>query len=1405
MPGSPDAPTTMSKFGLPGLVVALAIIGSSVPAEPVALSPGALLATLAFEGGSEGNPCPGAAETHFFDVVAIQVPISYNHWGDFDPQGRLFVLASQEAALRRQVAEELAEAGLATVARAVAAATDAVQGNPARFPAAVLTQMGATVGNVAGVPNLEPFDVSPLVQPLVLRVHVGDCVQLNLTNQLPEPASMAVHRARTPPGQGSSFGQDANDLTLPGQRRSYIAYVPPLPGMEGAHFLDSHADARFQTKHGLFGAILAEPPGSAWTAADGGPLDAGQEAIVTSPDGSDFREYAVFLHDEVELLDRRLNPIPLLSPYGEYGPGTKAINLRTEPFMNRFELHDRLSGDGALPRGADKSQGYGSYTYGDPAQFIPRAYVGDPTKFRLVNAGPGQHHVFHLHGGGDRWRLNPVSDDTQFDDGLVKQNPVVKSKSDRVDVQSLGPGESFNLEIEGGAGGVQQSVGDFLYHCHIVEHYVAGMFSMWRVFNTLQPDLAELPDRAGGVPGSVSSTGLLGQTMPDGTVLTPENLAAWVERQLPPPGVPADDEAAVWDWAAVNTSSGLLYYGEPETNLTWPNYRSPAPGTRPELRFNPVNGRPSYPMLTPHLGKRPPFAPGHGPAPYLGPDVGPGRADGLCPAGARPLDYNVVALSVPVKYNDLGDEDPQGEVFVLAEDKPAVVAGTKPAKNLVIRANQGDCVDVLLTSQLVEPEGGHSKVNMHTHMVQFDVQASDGVITGYNYEQSVRPAATTGTALAAPAAPGDAVIRVVESSRLRPGTLVGVGLTESSAELRTVLEVFGDEIILDAPLANPHRPGARVGSEFVRYRWYPDVEVGMVYWHDHVDGLNSWRRGLFGGLVVEPAGSWWRDPKSGRELREGTVADIIAPQGSFRELVAQLQDTTAGVAGRNLASFNLRSAPFDRRGAGNPLSSTGNGDPATDILSAYVGDPVVVRLQYGANANSRAVGTFTVPGHRFPLEGNNPGSALADALSFGISSQHNLWLDCGAGGCGGQPGDYLYGMTQPDLLERGAWGILRVEGAATPDLLPLPDRGPPEPQPLPPGPVRRFDVVAMGTNVTLNERFSVTAPMRIFALAEEESAIRDGRLRPMPLVLRALPGERIEVRLANRLPDPVTLHAGLVLADPADGAGVPVGRNPDVAVPPGDARTFTWYADREVGVAYLTSLGRPADDALDGLYGALVVEPAGSRFDAGTGMTANVTLADGTVVREHVVLYASNDPAFMGSVMPYTVDVQGPVTVNYRTEPLAPRLGTVASPTGSEAHLGGLGMHPCQLNAETCSVAFLKETRVELRNPLNGLVFAEALGPPETPLLRAAPGQGVVLRSLGGAGDQLHVVGVGGHLWARDPSLIGSDLVDAQTLGTGEASNAWFDAGSPGDYPWGMERAPFREAGAWGVLRVRDP
>ena len=41
-----------------------------------------------------------------------------------------------------------------------------------------------------------------------------------------------------------------------------------------------------------------------------------------------------------------------------------------------------------VARAHDKSQSYGSYTYGDPGTRFQRSYLGDPVKFRAVSIKP---------------------------------------------------------------------------------------------------------------------------------------------------------------------------------------------------------------------------------------------------------------------------------------------------------------------------------------------------------------------------------------------------------------------------------------------------------------------------------------------------------------------------------------------------------------------------------------------------------------------------------------------------------------------------------------------------------------------------------------------------------------------------------------------------------------------------------------------------------------------------------------------------------------------------------------------------------------------------------------------------------------------------------------------------------
>ena len=86
----------------------------------------------------------------------------------------------------------------------------------------------------------------------------------------------------------------------------------------------------------------------------------------------------------------------------------------------------------------------------------------------------------------------------------------------------IGPSEALDLETECGSGLCQYLAGDFLFHCHVAHHYVAGMWGYWRVYNTLQvpgiqndvmAPLRELPDRQGRIARPVTSDQLVGTTV----------------------------------------------------------------------------------------------------------------------------------------------------------------------------------------------------------------------------------------------------------------------------------------------------------------------------------------------------------------------------------------------------------------------------------------------------------------------------------------------------------------------------------------------------------------------------------------------------------------------------------------------------------------------------------------------------------------------------------------------------------------------------------------------------------------------------------------------------------------------------------------------------------------------------
>src|SRR5680860_672970 len=737
--------TNMHQYGAGGQYLLLA---SDRNVEPVAAS---------------GGNCPSTAPVREYDISAINAEITLNQWLDYYP-GYMYVLTENIDKIREEEAKN-----------AEAREVDG-HGDP-----------GAVANGLQ----------DQWIQPLVIRGNQGDCVKFTLRNQLEfgEEASLHIHGSNMVISKTGRPATTTNRDTVAeeGQVVEMEWYIHP-DTQEGGRQFHTFSNDRELTVMGLMGTFVVEPHGSEYLNplgnGDATPMTSGWQAIIKNGTGPDFREFVLIYHEVGDEAFRPVNKhgdfIPQRDPITDvYRPVARALNYRSEPFGvdNMQTQHEYFGFE-------DESMAYSAYTFGDPATTVPRSYLGDPAKFRLVHGGSEVFHSHHPHGGSFRWPRSPRAIDEMplwhtAKNGPVKY-PVVRTKTDRVDVEVIGPSEAVDLETECGSGLCQQLAGDFLFHCHVAHHYIAGMWGYWRVYNTIQdgalhndtmPDLRELPDRKGRIKAGVTSDQLIDKKVDwfgkefkiieKGTTDWKANpsivtVKDWVEMQLPPQGKPGhkDDEreqtlsydATVLDWIW----NGNRALTERENTIPNPRYQSPTPGERLPILFEPTTGKIAWPHLRPHFGKRVPFSQNHNPSPWLemihleedgqmsSYPAKPGENGrwSLCPANAGSKKFNVHFIKTPMIVADKqGEEpaiiDPDGTIYVLHEEEEEVRKNNDKRHPLVVRANVYDCIDWTLTSEWLDDDNFNmhaSKINTHWHFMQFDNQSSDGVITGFSYE-----------------------------------------------------------------------------------------------------------------------------------------------------------------------------------------------------------------------------------------------------------------------------------------------------------------------------------------------------------------------------------------------------------------------------------------------------------------------------------------------------------------------------------------------------------------------------------------------------------------------------------------------------------------------------------------------
>ena len=1192
---------------------------------------------------------PNGAHTRIYHIEAIQIPIVYNRFGDHDPDGLLYVLEEDAKTVAREAKEQF---------------------------------------------KMDPPQPCEKVKPLVIRANLGDTIKIRFRTHLNRRLSIHVQGMQYDinTSDGANVGFNADSTTE--NEIWYTWYA----GTEGVFLFHDMADARSSEDatniHGLFGAMIVEPPEAVWLDPETGePLESGLMADIYQPGKPAFREYSVFFHDELEMKNK--DGEQPVDPHTGLPSGTTAISYRSEPMRNREPLnhHD--------PTDSGEDISMSSWVYGDPAPPILRAYVGDPAKIRLIHGGVKETHVFHLH--NHQWRLEA-------------ENPV----STILDSISISPQECYTLDILYGAGSLNGVIGDVIFHCHLYPHFHEGMWTLWRIHDRLE-----------------EGDGIL----PDGTKIPP--LMPLKDREAPPPkdklhpGYP-NFVAGQFRERPLQPPLGVI---DAEGNVT----REPEPLEEANFVENAVPG-----------------------ALYTE----------TCPCHAEEKQnvkvFEIAMVQAKITYNRYGWHDPQGRFFVLKEDLERhgglesyirkVEQQKIKVEPLVIRANAGDCIELRTTNLLPEfLEGSAFQLRTrtdiaghHLHLVKFDTIVADGAANGWNNIAGAR-------------------------------------------KYETLIE-----------------------------RFFANEELRTVFFHDHLFANSHQQHGLFGALIIEEAGATFHNPRNGKELCSGARAVIRRKNGtSFREFALFVHDFALlfdkdgnplnppevpgshddpGVMGINYRAEPMRERLKKEEDPAYIFSSFVHGDPATPILETYPGDELMIRLLDGAHEEQHA---FNITGMSWKKELDDPRSPFAASQTLGISEAFNLNVTQKYGA-----GDYLYYFGGIDDAWLGLWGIIRVYDRYKKYLKPL-CKGKKRIYPLSPCParddvIRRYEVVALQTDLIYNRYGDHDPDGLVFVPLSDAEEVLSGKKSPKPLILRANAGDWMEVTLHNgwtperpvpfydypRVPldkphtpsSRVSLNPQFLQYDPIADSGINVGYNEkEQTVGIGESKRYLWRADREYGACILQSFGDMRNHRYHGLFGAVIVEPPGAQWyrnftrkkDAYAEQA--VITAPGVETFREFVLFIQNGIRLLdseGNLIQTAVGKEG--------EPLD------AEDTGEKGY---------NYHSERFANRLKRDRRI-------WKVFNSRIhGDPATPIWKAYSGDRVIFRTMMPADKPRNTsLAIHGHLWREQPEDGFSRIIPLQgAISVGNRFDMELKDGAacPGDYLYRSGSNTWDlESGMWGIFRV---
>ena len=948
--------------------------------------------------------------TRFYKVTAIEMPIYFNKEGDHDHNGLIYALSKNVPLLKyiRALANQNSNDDHRIYSKAARTVADRLA---MPFPQTVAQ---------ARQPH-------PLVRPLVLRANVNETVEVQLQNKI-KGRSVGLHlvggnynvetHGNASSSDGSKVGNNKPSLARPDGKYRY-KWVCKHEGVFPFHDGGNYSGGEDGTNvHGLFGALIVEPKDTIWrdpvtgrnSTEDDGEMDGLYLDVIPQgiqqenpiavpdtldgydfPDPCDYTDFGVKAHREFVIFFH--DEPEFVPPHGDVEP-------------DPCKAHRR--GQGQQSRHGRGTIGHGSH--GEILPIMPISYRAEP----MVN----REHLL--------WRWMKA--------GLVLDRPVLNEEQHHSSWMFGDPATPILKAYIGDPvrirlihGGTKET---HVFHLHLYEWHAVP-----QDLNSPRIDAISISPQTGHTIEPVWGAGNRHQVAGDviwhchlyphfhegmwGMFRTFETL------QEGKTGALLDSNDPVYRGRRI----GHYPDGTPIEKLLVLPDRTPPP--------KPTPSHPGYPLYIPgEIRQKSPTPPWPLAEELITPDLDyravptelerkafnktpvPGELftrrpfaigqESEWPEGgsweepktgfdlnsSRTVDHNLTVAMMRIEYNGYGWHDKHGHLYYLSEEG-SPEGGVRETEPLFFRAQHGQILNLTLKNDLpLEiPE------------------------TEFDHEFPPCPA--------------------------RPW--------QGECAPHVHMVKF-DPICADGASVGWNYMSGPIAGKKMIYRWWLDQEFGTIFFHDHLFANYRQKHGLFGGLIVEPAGAEFLHPRADKRIVSGLQARIYVPGNEpkqFREFCIGIgdfvpmwdrndqplnpPDRPGGHGDQGVMALNYRNDPIHERLGRNAGNRDGhdpalwfssgppyNRDPYTIRFDTFENDAIWFRVLQGSHEEQHS---FQVHGMRWRRFRVNASSDIRNQQTFGLSEAFTFLQEEPYGA-----GDYLYKLSSSDDLWLGCWGLIRAYG-----------------------------------------------------------------------------------------------------------------------------------------------------------------------------------------------------------------------------------------------------------------------------------------------------------------------------------------------------------------------------------------